>query len=194
MTVERAWEPEQPPDDKAVDLYVQPAFYGLGKYGPSKKPARKPPAEKVVARTPDGQQPYDLVNGWALWMNEQTGVQPHRTMLTRLMAEVKELILSGYTSSDIKWSLAIWSTKLAENLNTSPRELASIAWKYRMDQTQAANTWRQRMRQSAQQMGKQGISPSALSSTPAQAKTESTKTAARSWAERQNSKTKEHDS
>lgn len=171
---------------------MQPAFYGLGKYAPPKKPARKSPAEKVVARTADGQQPFDLVSGWSKWMFEQTGVQPHKTMLARLMAEVKELILTGYSSSDIKWSLAIWSTKLAENLNTSPRELADIAWKYRMDQTQAANAWRQRMKQSAQQMGKQGVSPSALSNSPAQAKTQQTVAAARSWAERQNNKTKEH--
>jgi len=186
MTVERAWEPEQPPEDKAVDLYVQPAFYGLGKYGPPKKPARKPPAEKVVARTPDGQQPFDLVNGWALWMVEQTGITPPKTMLVRLMAEVKELIITGYPASDIKWSLAIWSTKLAENYNTSPKELSSIAWKYRMDSTQAANAWRERMRQSAQQMGKQGISPSALSSSPADAKAQATRAAAQNWADRRN--------
>lgn len=185
MTVERAWEPEQRPEDKAVDLYVQPAFYGLGKYAPPKKPARKPPAEKVVARTPDGQQPYDLVSGWASWMTAQTGVPPTKTMTSRLMAEVKELILTGYSASDIKWSLAIWSTKLAENFNTSPKELSAIAWKYRMDSSQAASVWRQRMKQSAQQMGKQGISPSALSSSPAEAKTQATRAAAQSWADRQ---------
>jgi hypothetical protein len=109
------------------------------------------------------------------------------------MAEVKDLILTGYTASDIKWSLAIWSTKLADNLNTSPRELADVAWKYRMDQTQAATAWRQRMKQSATQMGKQGVSRSALSNgNAAQAKTTATLEAAQSWAERK--RQKEHGS
>jgi hypothetical protein len=189
LSIERAWEPDRPPDTKQVEMYEQPAFYGLGKYAPPKKAAKKPAADKVVARTADGQQPFDLVNGWALWMNEQTGVQPHKTMLVRLMAEVKELILTGYTASDIKWSLAIWSTKLADNLNTSPRELADVAWKYRMDQTQAANAWRQRMKQSATQMGKQGVSPSALSNgNAAQAKSTATLSAAQSWADRKRQK------
>jgi hypothetical protein len=188
LSIERAWDSDHPPDSAQVEQFVQPTFYGLAQYGPKKKAARKPAAEKVVARTEDGQQPYDLVNGWAQWMVEQTGVQPHKTMLVRLMAEVKELIITGYTSGDIKWSLAIWSIKLADDLNTSPRQLADVAWKYRMDKTQAANAWRQRMKQSATQMGRKGISPSALSNSPAEAKSNATRSAAEAWAERQKKK------
>lgn len=168
-----------------MEPFVQPQIYGLGAAGvPAvrRKAAKKPALP--AARTPEGDTPFDLVNGWAEWMLQQTGIGVPKVMRDRLMHEVKDLIHDRYGSSDLKWALAIWSTKLAKNANTSPKELPTIAWKYRMDTSQEAKVWREKMRQSASEMSRGGISPSALANSPAEEKTAKTVHAANAWAQR----------
>lgn len=173
-----------------METYVQPQIYGIGAAGvkPVKKKASRSAVAKPAAVTPEGEGPFDLVNAWAEWMSEQTGIPAPRVLRDRLMSEVKTLILEGYGSSDLKWALAIWSTKLARNLNTSPKELPTVAWKYRMDTSQQGAAWRDRMRESTREMGKNGVSAAALGGTPAEQKVAQTRSAASEWARRQQEK------
>lgn len=175
---------------KAVEQVVQPQIYGLGSMGvPAvrKKPV-KAPAVRPPAKTPEGDGPFELVDTWSKWMKNETGIPAPKLLKDRLMAEVKVLILEGYGSADLKWALAIWSTKLATNLNTSPKELPMVAWKYRMDTSQAGTIWREKMKQKAREMGQQGIAPSALAGSAAEQKIAATRSTANAWAQRQREK------
>lgn len=128
-------------------------IFGLGRYaGASKSPSRQiadkeERRNKRPTRTDTGEDTNDIIDDWKDWMRKATGVPFPERYATILRSEVKSLIASGFTTTQIKYGLAIWAVERHDNPRLSPTNLNDYAWRYAMDSSPQGQQWRDAMRQ-----------------------------------------------
>ena len=90
--------------------------------------AKKRRAPTEVPRTPSGESASDIIGKWLDWQDRQHGVPVPQTVIARIGKEIRNLIVSGYTSDQIAYGVAAWTAMWANNPRTSPTEVTTVTW------------------------------------------------------------------
>lgn len=88
---------------------------------------------EVVPLTPDGDNAADIIGAWVGWYQERLSVPLPPTLISRLGRQVKGLIVTGYTTSEIKFGLVAWTYQQTRQDNLSPDRLDMLTFSYARD-------------------------------------------------------------
>lgn len=117
---------------------------------PAKPPApkrkkRRPSTE--IARTPTGENAADIIAAWVDWYREGSGTAVPPTLIARMSKSVRGLIVSGYSTDQIKYGLAFWVIEEQNNPRISPDYLERLVWRYARDTSTRHTQWIEQMKQ-----------------------------------------------
>ena len=98
--------------------------------------------------TPQGHNAGDLIREWVTWYSQlDNNVPIPRTIIARLAKQVRGLIISGYPTVDIKYGLAIWTVRHADDPRLSPTQLDNITWEWASKTRGNMAAWRREVQQ-----------------------------------------------
>lgn len=115
-------------------------------------PATKTPGKSVTKRepkeasplTPQGQNAGDILKQWIDWYTRcNNGVPIPQTIIARIGKQIRGLIVSGYTTDDIKYGLAIWTVRQSVDPRLSPTNLDGITWEWASKTRGNVTAWRE---------------------------------------------------
>lgn len=95
---------------------------------PAKAPTRKRRSPTEVPLTPSGESAQAIIAEWIAFLQSSTGVPVPQEIIKRMGKQVKELIVSGYTTNQIKNGLTVWTTRWMDRAELPPERLATITW------------------------------------------------------------------
>lgn len=147
-----------------LDLYEEPTLINIPEAAaaPAPAPAKTRKPKGVVPRTPEDDSAQDIMAAWIDWYQERTGTPIPSSVIARLAKQVKELIIAGYHSNDIKYGLAAWAVDQYDNPSLSPQILDRIVWGFARAKSPAARAAMEQMKADVRNFQRgTGIAPSA---------------------------------
>lgn len=111
----------------------------------AKEDARAQRELSTVARTSTGESAQDITGAWVTWYESGAGVPLPKQIVSRMAAEVKSCIQSGYTTNEIKLALAYWIAQQMHQEQLSPKVLSTYAWRIARDTRAGAGERSRRM-------------------------------------------------
>lgn len=121
-----------------------------GPAAPSKRVPRK--VIDPVPTTPAGDNAADIVGAWANWYQTVADVPLPQSLIARMGKQVKTLIVTGYTTDEIKYGLAAWSVRQLDFPQLSPTALDAEVFSYARDTRAGAEKFRADLRQALEQL------------------------------------------
>ena len=123
-----------------------PGLAGLAP-SPTKQHTAKVKQSKQPAPTTDtGDSVAEILGSWVAWYQCGSGVPIPQSVRARLGKQVKQLIVTGYQTDEIKHGLAIWTVEQMDNPTLSPTLLDNFVWKYTRDTRAGAREWQEAVR------------------------------------------------
>lgn len=97
-------------------------------------------------RTPSGEHSGDLVQTWLRWHERGTGEHLEQNLVARIREQVKTLIVTGFTTEELKWGLAAWTLQRMDNPRLPPTALDRLLYAYARDTRAGSARWRTTLR------------------------------------------------
>lgn len=91
-------------------------------------PAKRRKAVSEAPATPSGETAQHIISEWIAFCQNGSGVPVPATIIGRMGKQVKQLIVSGYTTNQIKSGLTVWTTRWMDNPSLSPTQLETLTW------------------------------------------------------------------
>lgn len=119
-----------------------------------------PPPSKAVARkvadpvpvTSTGEHAGDIVGAWVAWYSQTCDVPVPGSIVSRMGKQVKTLIVTGFTTDEIKFGLAAWTLKQLDFPGLSPTALDMLVFSYARDTRAGAAEFREKLRRGLAQL------------------------------------------
>lgn len=159
MASPRSEEPDAAAEgDQAEGGAEMEALFETPKAAKSKAVAPAKKKVSLVARTPDGDDASTIIAAWIDWYTASDGVPIPKATISRMSKHVKDLITSGYTSTDIKYGLALWTIARVDNPMLSPSYVDNYTWDWASSTRGNRKQWRAQVVQQVRSMS--GNAPS----------------------------------
>lgn len=166
-------------ENNEIEQYEEGTLLDLAGYEAPAPPAAK--VKDLAPRTPEEDSAGDLIAAWIRWYRDCTGSPIPSSVIARLGKQVKELILAGYSSNQIKYGLGVWAVEQYDNPRLPPQALDQYVWHIARESSPKAREAQARMKNEVHNFHRITSTTSPLQSTKKQTRERNTDASIDEW-------------